>query len=195
MPSSALCPRVSLGLCGGRDGLAALLNSLDFQLLTCHTLCLPAAEYGQIKLVAGMVNTRALWFAPGGGAGQQGAAPAAAENRPSNGAPSAVPEAKRQRLSSGVGAQPAQQQQQQLPQLDRAAVVAWLAGRGGATGAQLVQQFCGGADDQPLRVWQQRLVGLLEEMCADFEVVRKGGNSAASSTINLDDAAVQFMPL
>lgn len=36
---------------------------------------------------------------------------------------------------------------------------------------------------------------LLHNLCEDFDVVRKGGNSDASSRIDLGDPAVQFVLL
>lgn len=116
------------------------------------------ADYGQIKLVAAMMNARQHWFdgtqeGPQGGSGSQpapaaptppAAAAAVGENRPSNGGGSFAaadrPEAKRPRLSSTPQQLP---QQQHAPVLDRAAVAGWLAARGGATGPQPLSHFCG----------------------------------------------------
>jgi hypothetical protein len=39
------------------------------------------------------------------------------------------------------------------------------------------------------------LLRLLGELVEDFEVMRRGGNAASSATIDLDDAAVQYLPL
>ncbi|PRW18345.1 putative ATP-dependent DNA helicase [Chlorella sorokiniana] len=176
---------------------------------------LPSAEYGQIKLVAAMMNGRQHWFAPAAQGGAPGVTSAAAAAEamaavqgvlgPANHGVSAgaqqggpcPPAAKRPRLSGceGQGAAAA------LPPLDRATLTAWLAARGGATAPQLVAHFCGGsgcqgAAGQAQQAQQQReaeLAGLLGALCEDFDIMRKGGNSGFSSAIDLADAEVRYM--
>ena len=175
-----------------------------------------------------MMNGQQHWFAeggmpsagsqPGGSSGLDGAAaaaPAAAHARvgdpvdgalaPLNrstpagaqqGGGSGEPEAKRPRLSACEGPGSAGQ----LPLLDRAALTAWLAARGGATAPQLVAHFCRGcgaaAAGQAQQQQQQReaaLVGLLGELCEEFEIMRKGGNSGFSAAIDLADNEVMYL--
>lgn len=184
-----------------------------------HTLTrLPApaaGEYGQIKLVAAMINSQQHWFS-------KGAAPlapeeeeaAVGENWPGNADGSAqgggaAPSSKRQRLSGsnsgGGGGGPAhcwhpgqlQQQhaQQQEPQLERGAVLGWIQASGGCTGPQLLQHFCSSTGSGPSPGSRQQLATLLGCMCGDFDIGRRGGAAATSSLIDLEDGAVQFVAL
>lgn len=150
-----------------------------------------------------MMNSRQHWFsggggvAPGGGSQQGAPAPAAtaAENVPANGAAAggaAEPDAKRQRLSSAGGSARASQAQ---PQVERAAVAAWLASRGGASGPQLVSHFFGGTPGDGSSAARRQLLSVLAAMCDDFELVRRGTSAATSSAIDLSDPAVTFLLL
>lgn len=142
-----------------------------------YALCLilaitrPAAEYGQIKLVAAMMNGRKHWFAEGGAAGdgsQPGAGsgsgpaatPPAAASMPAgeNGAPAGENVAlncggfaSSQQLGSGceheakrprLSSGEGRGSTAPLPPLDRGTLTAWLAACGGATAPQLVAHFC-----------------------------------------------------
>jgi hypothetical protein len=158
--------------------------------------CLPAAaDYGQIKLVAAMMNAQQHWFAdqPGDAGGSQQAA--AGENVPDNAAAAAggaQPEAKRARLDSSQAgtAGPAQPAAQLL---DRQAVQAWIAARGAASGPQLLEHF--GCAANGTHHHHQQMAALLEAMCEDFDVARRGGTSATSAIIDLHDPTVQFVAL
>jgi hypothetical protein len=95
----------------------------------------------------------------------------AEDNMPANApAGSMEPSAKRPRLDQ---------------RLDRTAVVDWIAEKGAVTGPQLMAQF----GETP------GLASLLDEMCGNFEICRKGGNAATSSAIELDDPDVQYIAL
>ena len=138
----------------------------------------PAAEYGQVKLVAAMANARAHWFATDAPQQQQRAQQQQAqqaqqaalqvqqqgENRPSNGSGSGSsegqPDAKRPRLSGTPGQQQQTAAKPAAAALERGAVMAWLAQHGSATGPQLVQRFCGGGQGSPAA--RQQLVTLLQ---------------------------------
>lgn len=149
-----------------------------------------------------MMNTQQHWFAggasmpsaAGAGSGQHSAAE---ENVPANGGGAAgmEPEAKRQRLgaTSGTPGQYAgvvqQQHLMEAQQLDRSAVQGWIAAQGPVNGLQLVARFGGGGAGS----MKQQLVALLDAMCADFDICRRGGNAATCSAIELDDPAVQYM--
>jgi hypothetical protein len=138
-----------------------------------------------------MMNAQQHWFA--GQPGDTGGSQQAGENVPDNAAAAAgcaQPEAKRARVdSSQAGAAgPAQPAAQQL---DRQAVQAWIAAQGAASGPQLLDHFGCAANSAQ----QQQLAALLEAMCEDFDVARRGGTSATSATINLHDPAVQFVAL
>lgn len=183
--------------------------------------CALAAEYGQIKLVAAMMNGRKHWFAqgaspaagslPGGGGGLTSTAAAAGTvgdkgvlaplNCPApldHGDAAAAqhfgacePDAKRPRPSGCAG----QGSAAPLPPLDRAALTAWLAARGGATAPQLVAHFCR-SDGQAAAGQAQRetaLAGLLGALCEDFDIMRKGGDSGFSSAIDLADREVVYL--
>jgi hypothetical protein len=182
-----------------------------------HTLTrLPApaaVEYGQIKLVAAMINSQQHWFSTGAAppAPEEDEA-AVGENWPGNADGSAhgggtAPSSKRQRLSgsNSGGGGPAhcrqtgqlQQQhaQQQVPKLERGAVLGWIQASGGCTGPQLLQHFCSSTGSGPSPGSRQQLATLLGCMCGDFDIGRRGGAAATSSLIDLEDGAVQFVAL
>lgn len=164
-----------------------------------HPACLAAAEYGTIKLVAAMMNSCQHWFA-----GEQAAAAAATgspfksehsrqrssaeENTAANGC-AAEPAAKRQCMSFAAPSRPQQGQQPACTpaRLDRGAVFGWIAAQGACTGPQLLARFDGSSGDV-----RQPLAALLASLCCDFVVARRGGASASSSLIDLDDPATQF---
>ena len=39
------------------------------------------------------------------------------------------------------------------------------------------------------------LAGLLEQLMVECEVMRRGGNAALSSAVELDDAEIEYLPL
>eukprot|EP00887_Chlorella_sp_A99_P003535 scaffold7.g3535.t1 len=79
----------------------------------------------------------------------------------------------------------------EAPPPSRAAVAAWLASAGRASGLQLAARFCSSGNPSA----RQALEALLSEMCSDYELVRRGGCSATSSRIDLEDGAVEFLLL
>jgi hypothetical protein len=150
-----------------------------------------------------MMNTRQHWFAVEQAAGVAATgSPASAEgsprrhtaeeNRAANngmGAGVAEPEAKRQRVSDAAPAGP-QPSACPPPHLDRNAVLGWISAQGTCTGPQLLARFDGGSGAPDVR---QQLTAMLASLCCDFEVARRGGASASSSLIDLDDPDVQFL--
>ena len=98
------------------------------------------------------------------------------------------------------------------PPLTREALLEWMSHAGPATGPQLAAHFCGGGGgggsasirssaatpSPPHHQQQQRvleLAGVLEQLCAGFAVVRRGGSAARSGGVDLSDPATTFMLL
>ena len=132
-----------------------------------------------------MLHVRAPWLGGGEGAGAPAAAAdAGGENVPANACEPQPPPpqqqpTKRARLDDVSAA----------ADLSREALVAWLGQAGPASGPQLEARFCGGGGGSA------PLTALLEQLCAEFVVVRRGAGAARSGRVDLADPTITFMLL